>query len=59
MRFFNAKVQDGGLQAGKELRFDAIGIVERWGAEGWQWVGADAPVHLLGVDPYVLMPMRV
>jgi hypothetical protein len=55
-RWISCKVQDGGVQNGKPLGHDAKGIVEKWGAEGWEWIGpvfdqTTGGVELL--DPYL------
>lgn len=58
IRFFDGKSQDGGVQAGKALTYDASGIVSKWGAEGLEWI-KDAPIYTqYGVDPYRLMVFR-
>lgn len=54
MRFFDPKVQDRGMQAGKPLELDAIGVIKKWGQEGWRWI-VGAPLYQYGVDPYQLM----
>lgn len=46
-KFFDPKTQDGGRQGGHALNYDAIGIAQKWGAEGWRWIGS-----LPGVDTY-------
>lgn len=58
-KFFDPKVQDGGLQRGRPLSFDAIGIVRKWYGEGYKWVGP-ITVPFLGtmlIDPYRLFLM--
>lgn len=59
-RWVDGKVMDGGLQAEKKLKYNAVTIVEKWGAEGWEWIG---PVYepdgqTLLIDPYRLMVFR-
>lgn len=39
-RWYSPRVQDGGKQGTRELRYDAVGIAEKWGAEGWIWIGS-------------------
>ena len=59
-RWIDGKVMDGSVQAGKKLRYNAVTIVEKWGNEGWEWIGpvyaADRSTPLL--DPYRLMLLR-
>ena len=59
-RWVDGKVMDGGRQAGKRLKNNAVTIVEKWGAEGWEWIGPvyapDGQTPLL--DPYRLMVLR-
>ncbi len=38
-RWFAPKVQDAGKQGERKLSYDAIGIAEKWGAEGDEWIG--------------------
>lgn len=58
-RWIDPMVQDGGKQAGKPLAFDALGIVKKWGLEGWEWVGPVAgPDGAAILDPYRLMLFR-
>ncbi len=55
-RWIDPMVQDGGKQAGKALAYNALGIVRKWGLEGWQWVGPVAgPDGKAILDPYRLM----
>jgi hypothetical protein len=58
-RWIDPLVQDRGKQAGKALRFNAVGIVRKWAAEGWEWIG---PVNDLRgkalIDPYRLLLFR-
>lgn len=54
-RWIDPLVQDHGKQAGKALAFNAIGIVEKWAAEGWAWIGPIAgPDGKAIIDPYRL-----
>jgi hypothetical protein len=50
-RWFDPKTQDGGEQGGKKLNYDAIGIAEKWGSEGWEWCGplphCDSYIHAM------------
>jgi hypothetical protein len=60
-RWVDGKVMDSGHQAGKRLKNNAVTIVEKWGAEGWEWIG---PVYgpdgqTLLLDPYRLMVFRL
>jgi hypothetical protein len=54
-RWISCNSQDAGMQNGKPLPTDAMGIVKSWATEGWAWIG---PVfdELTGVellDPYL------
>lgn len=52
-KFYSPKVQDTGRQGARALTSDAVGIIERWSADGWEWIG-----HIPGVDAYRLMLLR-
>lgn len=52
-RFYDPRVQDGGVQGTAKLNYDAIGIAEKWSAEGWNWIG---PID--GVNSYRLMMLK-
>lgn len=54
-RWVDCRVMDRGKQGGKALRYDALGIVRRWGAGGYQWVGPIESKGEVVIDPYVLM----
>jgi len=52
-RWISCKVQDGGSQNGKPLAYDAVGIVKKWGGEGWEWIGdLFDPLGVELFDPY-------
>lgn len=51
-KYFDGKVQDGGVQRGVALAHDAIGIVEKWYREGFRWTGIGLAQE---IDPYLLM----
>lgn len=55
-RWVDGYTQDR-LYRKKRVRFDALGIVEKWGREGWLWVGPiyDADGATPMIDPYRLM----
>ena len=48
------------LSAAGRVRYDAIGIVQKWGAEGWEWVGPifEANGTTVLIDPYRLALFR-
>jgi D-alanyl-D-alanine dipeptidase len=59
-RWVDGRTMDRGLQGGKKLAYNAVTIVQKWGAEGWEWIGpvfhSDGRTPLL--DPYLLMMFR-
>jgi hypothetical protein len=59
-RWVGLRVMDRGLQNGKPLSYDAEGILRKWGAEGWEWVGEihhpDTGEWL--IDPYLQCMLR-
>lgn len=58
-RWIDPMVQDHGKQAGKALAYNALGIVQKWGLEGWEWIGPIAgPDGAIIIDPYRLMLFR-
>ena len=38
-RWFSPKTQDAGKQGSRKLSYDAVGIAQKWGAEGDEWIG--------------------
>jgi hypothetical protein len=60
-RWVDGKVMDSGRQAGKRLKNNAVTIVEKWGTEGWEWIGPVYEPHgqTLLLDPYRLMVFRL
>jgi LAS superfamily LD-carboxypeptidase LdcB len=59
-RWVDGSVMDKGQQAGKKLRNNAVTIVQKWGAEGWEWIGPvyESDGRTLLLDPYLLMIFR-
>lgn len=45
--WFDPRTQDSGRQGRNDLRFDAVGIANKWAADGYQWVGP-----MPGIDSY-------
>lgn len=45
--WYDPKTQDSGKQGRNDLRFDAVGIANKWAADGYQWIGP-----LPGIDSY-------
>lgn len=43
-RWIDGRVQDGGVQAGKRLKDDAVAILRSRYSEGWRWVGPMAGI---------------
>lgn len=46
-RWVSLRAMDGGKQGARDLTNDAVSIVQKWGAEGWRWIGP-----LPNVDSY-------
>ena len=40
IRWCSPDVMDGGTQGGRPLRYNAVTLAEKWGAEGKVWIGA-------------------
>lgn len=59
MRFFAPHTQDKGLQAGKELKHDAIDLVKKWGADGYRWVRGAPLYQMFQVNPYHFMLLGI
>ncbi len=59
-RWVDGKVMDHGRQNGKPLTYNAVTLVEKWGKEGWEWIGQvyEADGKTLLIDPYILMMFR-
>jgi hypothetical protein len=59
-RWISCRVQDGGSQGGHDLPTDAKGIVSKWGAEGWEWIGPtfDRLTGVEVIDPYLQCMFR-
>ena len=59
-RWVDGKVMDRGLQGGKPLAYNAVTLVEKWGREGWEWIGHvyESDGMTLLFDPYILMLFR-
>lgn len=59
MRFFAPRSQDGGLQAGRKLKHDAIDIVKSWSESGYRWIKGSPLYQEYGVNPYLFMILGI
>lgn len=60
-RWADLKVMRKGMQGGKPLKYDDIGLANKWMDEGWAWIGQtyEPDGKTLLIDPYILTLWRL